>query len=168
MSHLIPLPASAVLADEPFVRPFPGSFPVPLRDAVSVSRRRHRKLIAAAGRWALARGLSLPADHVALWAAATEETGCAVGLLDTGTGPWRAADVPDFLATIASWCTRVGCAVPAHLTESLWHLFGFLADTSRLRPGSDSLHELRAAVVVFAGYDAFRPIPSSPPERTAA
>lgn len=93
----------------PCVIPFPAPAPAPddvvaLHDAVAGIRRRHRRLVAAAGRWALARGLSLPADHVALWAAAAE----------------NAMDVGD-------WCTAARCRPPADLAESWRHLGGFLA-----------------------------------------
>ena len=71
------------------------------------------------------------------------------------------------MARIGEWCAMVGCSLPADLAESLWHLYGFLADTGRLHPGSDSLTELRASVVVFGPFDRFRPVPS-PPGPTAA
>ena len=161
MSHLIPLPATALPADEPFHR-------LLLHHAVAPVRRRHRHLIISAGRWALARGVSLPADHVALWVAAAEQTGCAPTDAGTATARWRASEIPDLLATITVWCRRAGCPVPAEIPEVLWHLFGFLAETNRLHPSSDALDELRAAVVVFAGFDRFRPHPLAPPAPTAA
>ena len=65
MLRVIPFPALAAAPDTCSVL----SSPVLLHDAVAASRRRHRRLIVAAGKWALARGVSLPADHVALWAA---------------------------------------------------------------------------------------------------
>jgi hypothetical protein len=150
-SRLIPFPALA---------PHECSAldPVSLRAAVAPARRRHRSLIVAAGQWALAHGVSLPADHVALWAAAAGEV----------AGPWRASALPDLVARITEWCALAGCALPPHLPESLWHLYGFLAETGRLHPASDSLIELRASVAVFATFDRFRPIPSPPPEPTAA
>jgi hypothetical protein len=178
VSRVIPFPAPATApADESCLPSFAAvataaddccrdSLPVPLHDAVAAVRRRYRTFIAAAGRWALARGVPLPADHVALWAAAADATGCADDLDDT-TGPWRASDMPHFLDSIAAWCTLAGCSPPADLAESLWHLYGFLAATGRLHPDSDSLHELRAAVVVFGTFDRLRPI-SLPPGPTAA
>ena len=163
MSHLVPLPAPVLVGHEPFR----GLSGVPLHDALSASRRRHRHLIAAAGQWALERGVSLPADHVALWGMAVEELGAPVGPGGT-TGPWRAAQIPRLLETIAAWCRLAGCAPPADLAGSLWHLYGFLAATGRLHRSSDALDELRAAVVVFAGFDRFRPEPIMPPAPTAA
>ena len=163
MSHLIPLPAPALVDHEPSG----GLFRVPLHDALSASRRRHRHLIAAAAQWALARGVSLPADNVALWATAVEELGAAGGP-GGASGPWRASHVPLLLHTIAAWCDLAGCSPPADLAESLWHLYGFLAATGRLHPDSDALDELRAAVVVFAGFDRLRPKPIVPPAPTAA
>jgi len=162
-SRLIPFPALAAVHDDGPVL----SFPVLLHDAVASSRRRHRKVIVAAGVWALARGVSLPADHVALWAA-TVDAFSRIGEVDGMTGPWRAAALPDFLEKIADWCAQAGCALPGSMAESLWHLFGFLAGTGRLHPASDSLAELRAAVVVFGTFDRFRPLPPAPPEPTAA
>jgi hypothetical protein len=161
--RVIPFPALAVAPDTCSVL----SFPVLLHDAVAASRRRHRRFIVAAGEWALARGVSLPVDHVALWAATVEELGCA-GDIDGMTGPWRASALPDFLEKIAEWCAVAGCSLPANLTESLWHLYGFLAGTGRLHPASDSLAELRASLVVFSTFDRFRPVPAPPPEPTAA
>jgi len=161
-SRVIPFPALAAVHDNCC----PRSFPV-LHDAVACSRARHRKLIAAAGAWALARGVSLPADHVALWAATVDALD-GVNNIDVMTGPWRASVLPDFFNRLAEWCAEAGCALPDGLAESLWHLFGFLAGTGRLHPGSDSLAELRAAVVVFGTFDHFRPIPWPPPEPTAA
>ena len=163
MSRVIPFPAVAVIPDDCCV----GSSPVSLHDAVAAARRRHRTLIAAAGQWALARGVPLPADHVSLWAATAEAFGCCSDA-DGTTGPWRASHMPDFLATVAAWCTLAGCTPPANLVESLWHLYGFLAATGRLHPASDALHELRAAVVVFAGFDRLCPVSPPPPEPTAA
>jgi len=150
-SRVIPFPA---LADSRSV----SFLPVSLHEAVASSRRRHRSLIVAAGQWALARGVSLPADHLALWAAAVDIT----------TGPWRASALPHLLEQIAEWCATAGCPLPAGFAGSLWHLLGFLAETGRLHPASDALIELRASAVVFATFDRFRAIPSPPPEPTAA
>ena len=163
MSRVIPFPALAALDDECS----PVSFPMSLHEAVASSRRQYRTLIAAGGQWALARGVSLPADHVALWAAAADELDCA-GDVDGMSGPWRASALPDFLASVAEWCTAAGCPLPANLVGSLWHLFGFLAGTGRLHPASNSLVELRSALVVFGTFDRRRPVPSPPSEPTAA
>ena len=158
MSRVIPFPVLAAVHDSCTV----VSFPVLLHDAVASSRRRHRKLIVDAGEWALARGVSLPADHVALWAATVDELGWA------NTGPWGASALPDFLERVADWCATAGCSLPATFAESLWHLYGFLARTGRLHPASDPLTELRASVVVFGTFDRFSPTPCPPPEPTAA
>ena len=163
MSRVIPFPALADVPDERC----PVSFPVLLHEAVASSRRQHRTLIAAAGEWALARGVSLPADHVALWAATVDELSCA-GDVNGVSGPWRASALPDFLATVADWCAAAGCSVPINFAESLWHLYGFLANTGRLHPASDSLPELRASLVVFGTFDRLRPVSPPPPEPTAA
>lgn len=163
MSRVIPFPALADVPDECC----PVSFPVSLHEAVASSRRQHRTLIAAAGEWALARGVSLPADHVALWAATVDELGCAEDV-NGRSGPWRASALPDYLATVADWCVAAGCSVPVNLAESLWHHFGFLASTGRLHRASDSLAELRASLVVFGTFDRFRPVPPPAPEPTAA
>lgn len=163
MSRVIPFPANAAVSD---ACPF-ESFPTPLHDAVAEVRRRRRPLIAAAGEWALAQGIALPADHVALWAATAQDAGYP-GDVDGITGPWRASHIPDFLETVAAWCTVAGCSPPTDLAESLWHLYGFLAAENRLHPSSDSLQELRAAVVVFAGFDRLRPVMPPPPEPRAA
>ena len=164
MSRLIPFPALAAVPDDGCAVPVPLS----LHGAVAeASRRRHRPLIAAAGEWALSEGVSLPADHIALWATITEEGGYP-GEVDRITGPWSVSLIADLLETVAAWCTLAGCSPSTDMTESLWHLYGFLAATGRLHPSSDSLQELRAAVVVFATFDRFRPIPLMPPEPTAA
>ena len=165
MSRLIRFPAAPALVDDCCV----GSLPVPLHDAVAAARRRHRALIVAAGQWALARGVALPADHVALWAATAEELG-SFDKVGRTTGPWRASLIPEFIETLAAWCTIAGCSPPANLADSLWHLYGFLAATRRLSPDSDSLHELRAALIVFATFDRYRPIsvPLPPPQPDAA
>jgi hypothetical protein len=163
MSRLISFPAVAAVRDGARI----VSFPVGLHEAVASARRRHRTLIAAAGQWALARGVPLPADDVALWAAAAGESGYP-GDVDGVTGPWRASHMPDLVATVSAWCTLAGCAAPTNLAGSLWHLYGFLAASSRLHPASDSLHELRAAVVVFSDFHRFRPESLPPPEPTAA
>ena len=162
-SRVIPFPVLAAGHDDSsFV-----SFPVSLHDAVAGSRRQHRSFIVAAGQWALARGLSLPTDHIALWAATCAVLGCGFEA-DGLTGPWRASALPDFMERMADWCTMAGCSLPATLPESLWHLYGFLAGTGRLDPASDSLAELRASVVVFGTLDRFRPLHPPPPEPTAA
>lgn len=160
-SRVIPFPVLGAVHDKCCA----VSLPVSLHDAVASSRRRHRRLIAATGQWALARGLSLPADHVALWAATGAELGFGAKV-DGMTGPWRASALPDLMANAVDWCALAGCPVPADLAESFWHLYGFLADTDRLHPASDPLPELRAAIVVFGTFDRFRPSP--PPEPTAA
>ena len=117
-----------------------------LHDAVAQSRRRHRGLVSAAGEWAMARGLSLPADHVALWAAAAGSSGLP-GDVDGVTGPWLAPDVQTFVwSTVWAWCALAGCLPPADLAPSLRLLYGFLADSGRLHPGSDPLPELDAAL----------------------
>ena len=119
---------------------------VPLHVAVAAARRRHRSLGTAAGRWALARGLPLPADHVALWAAAAERSGC-YGDVGGLTGPWYASELDSFLSTTVDWCAAAGCPVPTDLPRSLGYLFGFLADTGRLHPASDPVTDLCAALV---------------------
>jgi hypothetical protein len=141
------------------------SSPLPLHDAVASCRHRHRRLIAATGQWALARGVSLPPDHVALWAAAADELGYG-GPVEGMTGPWRASALPDLMANALDWCALAGCSVPSDLAASLWHLYGFLADTGLIHPASDPLPELRAAILVFGTCDRFRRSP--PPEPTAA
>ena len=119
---------------------------LPLHDAVAQSRRLHRGLVSAAGQWAMARGLSLPADHVALWAAAAGSSGLP-GDVDGVTGPWLASGVQTFVwSTVWAWCARAGCLPPADLARSLRLLYGFLADSGRLHPGSDPLPELDAAL----------------------
>lgn len=165
MSRVIPFPVAEPAAGER-VRPGPI---VPLHGAVAASRRRHRSLIAAAGLWALARGLPLPADHVALWGAAAESAG-RYGDVDGLTGPWSAPDLEWFLgAIVGRWCAGAGCSVPADLPQSLWYLYGFLAATGRLHPASDPLPELRAALAVSTGYNRWRvPSPKPPPDPTAA
>jgi hypothetical protein len=163
VSRLIRFPAAPAIADDWGA----GPFPVPLHEAVAPVRRRHRTLIVAAGQWALARGVALPADHVALWAATAEQLGCLDKVGRTAS-PWRASLIPKFVETLAAWCTIAGCSPPADLAESLWHLYGFLAATGRLNPDSDSLHELRAALVVFATFDRYRPIPVPPPPQPDA
>jgi hypothetical protein len=163
VSRVIPFPALAAVLD----KRCPVSFPVSLHEAVASSRRQHRSLIAAAGEWALARGMSLPADHVALWAATGDELGCASDV-DSLSGPWRASILPHFLAEMSDWCVAAGCPLPANVAESLWHLYGFLASTGRLHPASDSLAELRASMVVFGHFARLRLVPSPPPEPTAA
>jgi len=163
-SRVIPFPTLAAAVHDNCSAP---SNPALLHDAVAFSRARHRRLIAAAGLWALARGVSLPADHVALWAATVDALDGVNGI-DDMTGPWRASALPNLCDKLAEWCAEAGCALPDGLRESLWHLYGFLAETGRLHPASGSLTELRAAVVVFGTFDRFRPIPSSPPEPTAA
>jgi hypothetical protein len=164
VSRVIPFPALAAVHDE---SSDVVSSPVSLHYAVAPSRRQHRSLIVAAGEWALARGVSLPADHIALWAATGDELGCANDV-DGMTGPWRASALPDFLEMIAGRCAVAGCSLPDTFAESLWHLYGFLASTGRLHPASDSLAELRASLVVFATFDRFCQAPSPPPEPTAA
>ena len=138
-----------------------------VHDAVAPWRRRHRVLVAAAGRWALARGVSLPADDIALWAVAAGQLGYSRSV-DGMTRPWRASAVPDLMATVVGWCALTGCPVPADLAKSFWHLYGFLDETGRLHPASDPLPELRAAIVIFGSFDRCRPSPSPPPEPTAA
>ena len=160
-SRVIPFPALGAVHDKCCA----VSLPFSLHDAVASWRRRHRRLIAATGQWALARGVPLPADHVALWAAAGDELGYG-GSVDGMTGPWRASALPDLMANAVDWCALAGCSVPPDLTVSLWHLYGFLADTGLIHPASDPLPELRAAIVVFGPYDCFRRSP--PPEPTAA
>ena len=162
-SRVIPFPVLGAVHDECCV----VSLPLSLHDAVASWRRRHRELIAVAGRWALARGVSLPADHVAVWALAARELGYSASV-DVMTGPWRASAVPDLMASVVDWCTRAGCAVPADLAASFCRVYGLLADTGRLHPASDPLPELRAAIAVFGRLDGFRPSPAPPPEPTAA
>jgi len=159
VSRVIPFPgAVAPITDEGAQAPSPT---VPLHTVVAASRRRHRALVAAAGEWALTRGVSLPPDHVALWAVTAELLGW-LGEGDGVTGSWRASAIPDFLSALEAWCALNHCAPPPTLTGSLWHLYGFLRDTGRLRPGSDSLTELRAALVVFGDLILFRPDTDSP------
>ena len=137
---------------------------VPLHHAVTAWRRRHRSLVVAAGRWALARGLPMPADHIALWAAAAEQAGC-YGDVGGLTGPWFAAELDWFVGTtVGDWCTAAGCPVPPDLPESLWYLYGFLADAGRLHPASDPLTDLRAALALAAQlrYIAAPPSPTTP------
>jgi len=93
----------------------------------------------------------LPADHVALWAAAAEDQG-TYGDVDGVTGPWLRPGFHGFLwSTLRNWCTVAGCLWPADLPESLWRLYGFLADSGRLHPDSDPLPELRKVLVCSGG-----------------
>jgi hypothetical protein len=163
VSRLISLPPLAPRPDERQ----PASLPVTLNSAVTEARRHHRPLIAAAGQWALFRGIPLPADHIALWAATAQAAGYP-GDVDGITGPWRASHISSLLEAVAAWCTLAGSSPPAEIAESLWHLYGFLAASDRLHPDSDALQELRAAAVVFANFDCIRPISAPPPEPTAA
>lgn len=165
MSRVIPFPAVASLAhDETVVGPERLS----LATVVAASRRRHRKLIVAAGRWALARGVAVAPDHVALWAATVETLGWA-GNPGGITGPWRVSAMPGFVSAVRAWCRLNGCRPPAELNQSLWRLYGFLAETGRLDPASDSLAELRAALVVFGDMEQCSPTTVSPfPAPTAA
>lgn len=145
MSLVILLPA--VMGRRPDPAPSDPARPWPLHDAVAESRRRHRPLVTTAGQWAMARGLSVPADHVALWAAAAS-CGGAPGDADGVTGPWLAAALPTFVgSTVGAWCALAGCRPPADLPDSLRHLYAFLAGSGRLHPGSDPLPELDAALV---------------------
>jgi hypothetical protein len=138
---------SAVIGRRPDPVPSDPARPWPLHDAVAESRRRHRPLVTTAGQWAMARGLSLPADHVALWAAAAA-CGGAPGDVDGVTGPWLAGALPTFVgSTVGAWCALAGCRPPADLPDSLRHLYAFLADSGRLHPGSDPLRELHGALV---------------------
>lgn len=162
MSRLLPFPAPAAVPGVGRATP-----PVTLTSAVAETRRRCRPLIAAAGRWALSRGVPLPADHIALWAATTRAAGYA-GDVDGITGPWRASDMSSLLEKVVAWCTLAGCPVPPEIAASLWHLYGFLAASDRLHPDSDALQELRAATVVFGDLDCDRPVSHPPPEPTAA
>ena len=162
MSPLIPFPALTAVPDEGGAAPVP----IALGSAMAEARRRHRPLIAAAGQWALSRGVSLPADHIALWAATAEEAGYP-GRVDGITGPWRVSHMLELLETLAGRCTPADCSPHGTLAASLWHLYGFLAGTQRLHPTSDHLQELRAAIAVFARFDRFES-PDPPPEPLAA
>jgi hypothetical protein len=127
--------------------------PRPLHDAVAEARRRHRQLVTTAGQWAMARGLSLPADHVAVWAAAAA-CGGSPGDVDGVTGPWLATELQEFVeSTVGAWCALAGCQLPAGLPDSLHHLYAFLADSGRLHRASDPLPELHAALAPSGGPD---------------
>ena len=102
-----------------------------------------------------------------MWATTAELLGW-LGEGDSATRLWRASAIPDFLSSIEAWCALNHCTPPTTLTGSLWHLYGFLHDTGRLDPASDSLTELRAALVVFGDFILFRPDADSPPDPTAA
>jgi hypothetical protein len=134
---------------------------VSLHDAVAPSRRRHRRLVASAGQWALARGLSLPPDHVALWAAAAEHGGR--GDVDGVTGPWYATELQDLLSlTLPDWCAETGCLAPADLPQSLGHLYRFLADSGRLHAASDSADELNTVLLTPTALNRLCPRPTEP------
>jgi hypothetical protein len=116
----------------------------------------------------MARGLSLPADHVALWAAAAEITGVPGGV-DGVTGPWLAVDLSAFVwPTAWAWCALAGCLPPADLAASLRVLYGFLADSGRLHPGSDPLPALEAALASGAASRDRRLEPTTSPGPQAA
>jgi hypothetical protein len=145
VSRVILFPA--VIGRRPHPGPTVTTRPRPLHDAVAESRRRHRLLVTTAGQWAMARGLSLPADHVALWAAAAAYGGVP-GDVDGVTGPWLATELPAFVgSTVGAWCALAGCHPPSDLPDSLRHLSAFLAESGRLHPASDSLPKLHATLV---------------------
>jgi hypothetical protein len=103
----------------------------------------------------LARGLALPADHVALWAAAAEQSG-RYGDVDGVTGPWLRPELHRFCwSTLSTWCTEAGCPRPADLPGSLWHLYGFLAESGRLHPASDPIRALRQVLVCAGGFGCY-------------
>jgi len=161
VSSVIPFPVVASVPDEAFS----------LHDAVAGVRRRHRRLITAAGRWALARGVPLPADHVALWAGAVEyAVECGAGLADAdgAIGSWSGPGSDgSWWAAVCDWCSTAGCRPPADLAGSFRHLSDFLSDSGRLDPGGDPAGAPRQ---VFAGYGGGRldGPPTPPPGPRAA
>jgi hypothetical protein len=76
------------------------------------------------------------------------------------------AAVPDDGSFVSS-SASLDEAVPASRRRHR-RLIGFLATTGRLHPGGDSLAEVCASLVVLKTCDRLRPLPSPPPEPTAA
>ena len=160
-ARLIPFPALAVVHDQGSA----VSFPVSLHDAVAAS---------PAGGTAP----SSPPPPNGPWPTAclcpptTSPCGRRPSTSSAAPAVWPGLGVPPPSPT--SWPGSPSGApwpafsVPGRLAESLWHLYGFLTDTGRLHPASDALVELRAAVVVFGPLDRLRPVPSPPPQPTAA
>jgi hypothetical protein len=141
---------------------------VSLHDAVALARRRHRRLVTAAAQWAMPRGLSLPPDHVALWAAVAYEHG-APGDVDSVTGPWSVTELHRLVCSaVPDWCAEAGCVLPPGLAESLSNLYRFLAESGRLHGKSDSLDTLNTVLLAASALNELLPTTTRPPSPTAA
>lgn len=123
--------------------------PVPLRQALVDHRSQHKKVIAAAARWALERGTTIDRDEVALICVADAERRRWQG---TPPDHWFRPDVTHLLSIdIPNWCSMARCLIPRGLPQTLWHFLEFLAETGRLAPASDPVPELRKTLVCYGG-----------------
>jgi hypothetical protein len=121
---------------------------VPLSDAVAPSRTSHRRFIGDVRAWALARGVTVDPDLLALHLAVDDDRG----------GPithWTRPRVNSHLMTrLSNWCSIRRVLIPEDgVCESLWILLDFLDDTGRLDAESDGLEHLREPLICYGGLD---------------
>ena len=124
------------IVDEPVVF-------VEVSDAVAPVRRTHRSLITEAAEWALARGVAIDRDLLALIIAGTG-----------GATRFEREYVGSAITChIFNWCSARWVLIPDGIQETFWQWLTFLADTGRLDPQSDPLIELLKPFVCAGGLD---------------
>jgi hypothetical protein len=121
---------------------------VPLSDAVAPSRTTHRRLVGEVRAWALARGVTVDADLLALHLAVDHDRGGSAT-------HWTRTRVNSHLMTrLSNWCSVRRVLIPEDgVCESLWVLLDFLDDTGQLDDDSDDLEQLREPLICYGGLD---------------
>jgi len=117
-----------------------------LSDAVSSVVAEHRARILDVRRWALAAGVPVDADLLALILAARS------WWRETPVTLWHRIDVYQLLrADAANWCSMHRVLIPVELPEALWVYFTYLHETAGFARGSDPLRELRRPLRCYGG-----------------
>lgn len=125
---------------------------VPLSDAVAPSRTSHRRLIGEVRAWALARGVTVDPDLLALHLAVVDDDLFRDG--STVTHWTRPLVNSHLMHRSSNWCSMRRVLIPIDgFCEALWVLLDFLDDTGRLDDESDALEHLREPLICYGGLD---------------
>ncbi|MDP1803800.1 MAG: hypothetical protein Q8K72_01400 [Acidimicrobiales bacterium] len=136
--------------------------PVELSDAISPAAATMRTQLLAVRRWALAQGVPVDADVLALVLAAKSE------LRGEPVTRWRRLDVYQHLwADVRNWCSTHSTMVPENVPEILWLYFSYLDETDGFAEGSDPIRELRKPLRCYGGLgpDGLQAKPGAPQPR---
>jgi hypothetical protein len=125
---------------------------VPLSDAVAPSRTHHHRLINEVRAWALAHGLTVDADILAVHLAVAEDDAWREG---GGIAHWTRPLVNSHVMHRSpNWCSMRRVLIPIDgFCEALWLLLTYLDEVGQLDATSDALEHLVEPLICYGGLD---------------